>query len=99
MNPAFQPDDSECKRRNWFAIRKVLGFYFAIGAAIALLIPESLAESLTLLSRLAIALGNWIPAIPRFSSVSPFPETMRLFMLAMWIGFPIAAIAIGRTWT
>jgi hypothetical protein len=91
--------EAEARRLNGLALKKALGFYFAMGAGIALLVPESVAASLPLIRSATDLLGEWIPAIGRYAMVSPFPETMRLYMLAMWLGLPFAIYRLTCSWT
>jgi hypothetical protein len=89
---------TEVQRRNGVVIRNALGFYFVVGCAIALLVPQDLvyvAPSVGSLSRL---FDYVIPGIPRLASLSSFPEVMRIFLVVMWILVPIAAYRVGRAW-
>jgi hypothetical protein len=91
--------EADVRRRNSLSIKKAFGTYFAVGFAICVLVPDRLAAALPLVPELGGALGGWIPAIGRIPSVTPFPETARLFMLIMWAGLPLVAYRLAKSWT
>jgi hypothetical protein len=85
----------EVQRRNGVVLRNALGFYFVLGCAAAVLVPEGLVSPLAPPTRLLDAV---IPGVPNLASASPFPGVMRLFLLVMWLLAPVAAYRVGRAW-
>lgn len=84
---------AEIRARNGAAIGRALGWYFLLGCAIALALPESLAGALP-----GRVLDPVVPGIAAFAALTPFPETARVFMVAMWLLAPVAAVLIARAW-
>jgi hypothetical protein len=40
-----------------------------------------------------------VPGIPKLAKLSPFPDVMRTFLVAMWLLVPFAAYRVARLWT
>ena len=89
---------AEVRRRNGVVLKNALGFYFVLGSAIAILVPEGFVDTLPTLGSLTRLFDHVIPGIPRLARLSPFPEVMRVFLIVMWILVPIAAYRVGRAW-
>lgn len=83
---------------NWRTMKASLAVYFAIGIAVVVLTPEGALDRLPGARALVDSFESFIPGIARLAHVSPFPDAMKLALVVLWTGLPIAALRIHRAW-
>lgn len=79
------------------ALFKTLKWYVLLGVGI-ICIPENISESILEISSMDEFFIDFLPAISSLSQLSPYPSTMQLYLVMMWLLVFLFSIKILPCW-
>lgn len=82
----------ELEARNWVAIKRAYGWYFAMSLGVALGAPNTILSSWPFLSSFVSWASSFIPSISTLAMSSAFPEVTSLTVALMWTMFPVVTV-------
>lgn len=77
----------DAREANGSVMKRVLTPYVLLGGALAF-VPEQFAATLPYIKEIADGMSHLLPAINSIPQTSPYPATMRLYLVVMWLCVP-----------